>query len=113
MPSEPTPPQDPSEPSPGVSVPVAEPVTRTRPAPRYKVFLHNDPITRMEFVTQILRGIFGLQASRAQAVMLEAHESGVAFVVALALEQAEFRVDQAHSLARAAGYPLTFTYEAE
>ena len=46
-------PNDPSEPVPGVSVPVAQPVTRTRPAPRYKVFLHNDPITRMEFVTKM------------------------------------------------------------
>jgi ATP-dependent Clp protease adaptor protein ClpS len=88
-------------------------VTRVRPAPRYKVFVHNDDVTPMLFVVVILRGIFGLEGKRAAAVMLEAHESGVAFVVALTLEQAEFRVEQAHQRARAAHYPLTFTYEPE
>ena len=52
-------------------------------------------------------------AQQAVDVMYEAHETGLAFVVALPLEQAEFRVEQAHSLARGAGYPLTFTYEPE
>ena len=101
------------EPTPGVAAPVAEPVTRVRPAPRYKVFVHNDDITPMWFVTKVLQGIFGLEAQRAEQVMLEAHTEGVAFVVALSLEQAEFRVEQAHSMARAARYPLTFTYEPE
>lgn len=101
------------EPTPGVAAPVAEPVTRVRPAPRYKVFVHNDDVTPMLFVVVILRGIFGLEGKRAAEVMLEAHESGVAFVVALTLEQAEFRVEQAHQRARAARYPLTFTYEPE
>ncbi|MBX3470129.1 MAG: ATP-dependent Clp protease adaptor ClpS [Planctomycetes bacterium] len=98
---------------PGVATPVVEPVVRVRPAPRYKVFVHNDDVTPMIFVVDVLRGIFGLDARRAAEVMLEAHTSGVAFVIALSLEQAEFRVDQAHSLARAARFPLTFTYEPE
>lgn len=101
------------EKTPGVAAPVVEPVAKVRPAPRYKVFVHNDDITPMWFVTKILQGIFGLEAQRAEQVMLEAHHEGVAFVVALSLEQAEFRVEQAHSLARAARYPLTFTYEPE
>lgn len=101
------------DPTPGVASPVAEPVTRVRPAPRYKVFVHNDEITPMMFVVDILRGIFGLDGKRAAAVMLEAHTTGVAFVVALTLEQAEFRVEQAHQRARSARFPLTFTYEPE
>lgn len=103
-----------SEPArPGVGVPVAEPVSTPRHAPRYKVFVHNDDVTPMELVVQVLRGIFGLEAKRSVAVMLEAHTSGVAFVVALSYEQAEFRVGQAHALARGRGYPLTFTIEPE
>lgn len=102
-----------TEQTPGVAAPVVEPVTRVRPAPRYKVFVHNDPVTPMLFVVDVLRGIFGLDGKRAAAVMLEAHTSGIAFVVALTLEQAEFRVEQAHLRARAARYPLTFTYEPE
>jgi ATP-dependent Clp protease adaptor protein ClpS len=103
----------PDGPSPGVAAPVADPQVRVRLAPRYKVFVHNDDITPMWFVTRILQGIFGLEEQRAEQVMLEAHTNGVAFVVALSLEQAEFRVEQAHSMARAARYPLTFTYEPE
>src|SRR5687768_10804380 len=83
------------EQTPGVAAPVVEPVSRVRPAPRYKVFVHNDPVTPMLFVVDILRGIFGLGVKRAAAVMLEAHTTGIAFVVALTLEQAEFRVEQA------------------
>ena len=101
------------EQQPGVATPVAEPMTKARHAPRYKVFVHNDPITSMEFVMLILTSVFGLEHARAKAVMLEAHNDDIAFVCALSLEQAEFRVDQAHSRARAVGYPLTFTYEPE
>lgn len=99
-------------PEPGV-VTLTEPEVRVRHCPRYKVFVHNDDRTPMLLVVEVLRGIFGLDAQQAVDVMYEAHETGLAFVVALPLEQAEFRVEQAHSLARGAGYPLTFTYEPE
>lgn len=101
------------EEAPGVGV--AEPKTqeRVRLAPRYKVFLHNDPVTPMEFVVIVLVRIFGLDHKMAIGVMLEAHTEGLAFVGAYSLEQAEFRVEQAHSLARTAKYPLTLTYEPE
>lgn len=101
------------DPTPGVAAPVAEPEVRVRPAPRYKVFVHNDDVTPMLFVVHVLTSIFGLETRRASEVMLEAHTTGVAFVIALTLEQAEFRVERAHGVARASGYPLTFTYEPE
>jgi ATP-dependent Clp protease adaptor protein ClpS len=96
-------------------VAIPETITReeTKLYPRYRVFVHNDDVTPMELVVHVLLRIFGLDMARATAVMLEAHHTGVAFVIALTLEQAEFRVEQAHSLARGAGYPLTFTYEPE
>lgn len=111
-------PRGPGEPKapggPGTGVVVeTQSETRTRHAPRYKVFVHNDSVTPMEFVVYVLVNIFSLQHKPAVNVMFEAHERGLALVGAYSLEQAEFRVDQAHSLARAQGYPLTFTYEAE
>jgi ATP-dependent Clp protease adaptor protein ClpS len=102
-----------SGPTPGPAAPEVKPDVRVRPAPRYKVFVHNDDVTPMWFVTQVLQGIFGLEGQRAMQVMLEAHHEGVAFVVALSFEQAEFRVEQAHAMARTARYPLKFTYEPE
>jgi ATP-dependent Clp protease adaptor protein ClpS len=102
-----------TEESPAPAVPVVEPEVRVRHAPRYKVFIHNDPVTTMEFVIYVLTGIFSLRHREARDVMLEAHTSGIAFVGAFSFEQAEFRVDQAHALARSHKFPLTFTYEPE
>ncbi len=79
--------------------------------PRYKVFIHNDDATPMPFVLYVLTGIFSLDRNHAQAVMLEAHNEGLAYVGSYTLEQAEFRVDRAHTLARENKFPLTLTYE--
>ena len=88
-------------------------VTTPRLAPLYRVLIHNDDVTPMDFVVEVLRTVFHLALPKAVEVMLAAHQTGVALVAVLPLEQAELRVDQAHSLARAAKYPLTLTYEVE
>ena len=82
-------------------------------APPWRVVIHNDYVTPMEFVIAILVGVFRLEMLRAEEVMLEAHKTGAAHVVTLTLEEAEARVQKAHALARAARYPLTFTYESD
>jgi ATP-dependent Clp protease adaptor protein ClpS len=88
--------------------------TETRLAPLYRVLIHNDDKTTMDFVIHVLKTVFAqLTEGTAIAVMLEAHHTGVALVCVETLEQAEFHVDQAHSLARGAKYPLTLTYEPE
>jgi ATP-dependent Clp protease adapter protein ClpS len=38
---------------------------------------------------------------------------GIAYVMTLPLEEAKYRVGKAHGIARAAGYPLTFSIEPE
>jgi ATP-dependent Clp protease adaptor protein ClpS len=81
--------------------------------PRYKVFCHNDNGTPMNFVTHVLHAIFGLNVALAHKVMLEVHNKGIAFVGAYTMEQAEFRIDQTHSLARANKFPLKLTMEPE
>jgi ATP-dependent Clp protease adaptor protein ClpS len=86
---------------------------KSRLAPRYRVLIHNDDITTKKFVDRVLRSVFLLEETRAIQTMLEAHHAGVALVDVLPLEVAEFRVDQAHSMARTAKYPLTFTIEPE
>lgn len=80
-------------------------------APRWRVLVHNDPKTTFAFVIDVLRSVFGLDVGASYDVTLEAHEKGVALVATLPLEQAEFKIDRAHALARAARYPLTFTRE--
>ena len=85
----------------------------TRLAPLYRVLIHNDDVTPMDFVVRVLGEIFRLNWARSVQVMLEAPLKDVAYVVTEPLERAEFHVDQAKSLARARKYPLSFSIERE
>lgn len=90
---------------------VVAPDSETALDPPYRVLIHNDDITPMDFVVLVLRAVFHLSSREAQAVMLEAHFGGMAHVTTLGHEEAKYRVGRAHGMARTAGYPLTFTIE--
>jgi ATP-dependent Clp protease adaptor protein ClpS len=94
---------------------VTEPVagSETKLAPLYRVLIHNDDVTPMDFVVRVLEEIFRLDAARSVEVMWEAHTQGLAHVITEPLEAAEFHVDQCRSLSRARQFPLTFTIEPE
>ena len=89
------------------------PVTETELEPPYRILIHNDDVTPMDFVVAVLRSVFELSNGDALAVMLEAHYTGLSYVMTVPHEEAKYRVGKAHSLARAAGYPLTFSIEPE
>lgn len=60
-------------------------------APRYRVLLHNDDYTPMEYVVQVLmQTVPSLTQPQAVDIMMEAHTNGVALVITCALEHAEF-----------------------
>jgi ATP-dependent Clp protease adaptor protein ClpS len=77
----------------------------------YRVIIQNDDVTPMDFVVLVLLTIFELEIERAMSVMLDAHNNGRALVRTLPLEDAQQRVYSAQSLAREAGYPLSFYLE--
>jgi len=85
--------------------------TETQLDPPTRVLLHNDDVTTMEFVVMVLRSIFELGWLEADRVMLEAHFRGLALVGVYPLEEAKYKVGQAHALARAEGFPLHLTIE--
>lgn len=85
----------------------------TRLAPRYKVVLHNDPITTFEFVTDLLVSLFRKDLSEAQRLTREVHDHEQAVIVVTSLERAELYVDQVHALARPRGFPLVASLEPE
>lgn len=89
------------------------PVSQTELEPPFRIFVHNDDITPFDFVIAVLRTVFELERGTALAVTTRAHYMGVAYVATLPHEEAKYRVGKAHSLARSAGYPLTFTIEPE
>ncbi len=62
-----------------------------KPAPRYKVLLHNDDVNSMEYVVQVLmKTVSGLTAPQAVNIMMETHMNGVGLVITCAQEHAEF-----------------------
>jgi len=81
--------------------------------PLYRVIIHNDDVTPMDFVVYILKTIFYLANDRAADIMLTAHIKGNAYVQTLPKSEAEKRVNRAHFEANNAGYPLKFTMEPE
>jgi ATP-dependent Clp protease adaptor protein ClpS len=87
--------------------------TETEFEPLYKVLIHNDDVTPMDFVVHILKTIFYLSNDKASDIMLTAHIYGSAYVQTLAKSEAQRRIDRAHNEAVNAGYPLKFSMEPE
>ena len=77
----------------------------------YKVIMHNDPKTTMDFVTAILVRFFEKETKEALKLMIEIHEKGSSIAGIYPYEGAEFRVEQSTSLARAQGFPLSLSIE--
>ena len=89
------------------------PVAETELEPPYRVLIHNDDVTPIDYVMAVLRVVFFLSGPVAVAITMRAHLTGLAHVMTLPFEEAKYRVGKAHSLARSAGYPLTFSIEPE
>ena len=85
----------------------------TAEEPPYRVIIHNDDVTPMDFVIYVLRQVFLLAGPRAVQVMYTAHYHGSAYVQTLPKSEAQRRVHQAHYAARLQGYPLRFSLEKE
>ena len=79
----------------------------------YRVTIHNDAVTPMDFVVDILKNYFYLANNKAGDIMFTAHIYGSAYVQTLVKPEAQRRIDKAHTAAHNAGYPLKFTIEPE
>jgi ATP-dependent Clp protease adaptor protein ClpS len=75
------------------------------------VIIHNDDVTPFDFVMAVLVSVFHCGQRQAYAITLRAHVTGIAYVTTLPIEEAKYRVSQAHNLARQMGYPLALTIE--
>lgn len=77
----------------------------------YRVLLHNDDYTTMEFVVEILVHIFHKSIEDATRIMLNVHEKGIGVCGVYTYEVAETKVDTVHSIARDHGFPLKCSME--
>ena len=86
---------------------------QTEKPPLYKILLHNDDYTTMEFVVYILESVFHKSAANAAAIMLAVHQQGIGVAGVYPHEIAEAKVNKVGQLARAENFPLLCTMEEE
>ena len=80
---------------------------------RYRVLLHNDDFTTMEFVVDVLRRVFDHPMEVAVRLMLQVHQQGQAVAGVYPRDIAETKTAQAQAAAEQAGMPLLITAEPE
>ena len=81
--------------------------------PLYKVILHNDDYTSMEFVVTILMSVFEKSLEKATKMMLNIHNRGKEMCGIYPRQIAETKVETVHNLAANKGFPLKSTMEKE
>jgi ATP-dependent Clp protease adaptor protein ClpS len=91
--------------------PVAESEEKTEEPSLFKVLLHNDDYTTMEFVVWVLESVFNMPEEQAIQVMLNVHLRGIGVAGFYTYEVAEMKVEKTISLAREQEFPLLATME--
>jgi ATP-dependent Clp protease adaptor protein ClpS len=92
---------------------VTEEKTRLKKPPLYKVLLHNDDYTTMEFVVFVLRTVFQRTEADAVRIMLSVHNQGVGVAGVYSYEIAESKVATVAEMARENDFPLLASLEEE
>ncbi len=100
--------------APGTSEGVAtEQEQKVQPPPMFRVLLHNDEYTTMDFVVQVLQSVFKKPTDEAVRIMLNVHHNGVGMCGTYASQVAETKVAAVYNLAQDHGFPLKCSMEPE
>lgn len=79
----------------------------------FRVILHNDDFTTMEFVVFVLQYVFNRDEAEAFTIMLKVHNEGLGIAGIYPYEIANMKSEKAMNLAKAREYPLLCTVEEE
>jgi ATP-dependent Clp protease adaptor protein ClpS len=85
--------------------------TKVKEPSLYKVLLHNDDYTSMEFVVLLLEKVFHKSIAEATRIMLNVHQQGIGIAGVYHKEIAETKVAIVHDLAQKNEYPLRCSLE--
>jgi len=77
----------------------------------YKVILHNDDYTTMEFVIEVLMKVFHKSITESEQIMLTVHMKGKAVCGVYPYDIAQTKVYQVRQMAKQNGFPLLATFE--
>jgi len=92
---------------------LSESETKLEKPKLFKVILHNDDFTTMEFVVFVLEYVFNRTAPEAFTIMLQVHHEGLGIAGVYPYEIASMKSEKAMNLARSREYPLLCTVEEE
>ena len=87
-------------------------VTHFEPS-MWKVIFHNDDVTPMQFVTQIMIEIFNKTEDQAVNLCKAIHDKGKGVVAIYPFDIAETKSSEATEVARSNNYPLKVSIEQE
>jgi ATP-dependent Clp protease adaptor protein ClpS len=79
----------------------------------FKVILHNDDFTTMEFVVFVLEYVFSHTTAEAFMIMLKVHNEGIGIAGIYPYEVANMKAEKAMNLAKAREFPFLCTVEEE
>lgn len=79
--------------------------------PMYKVLLHNDDYTTMEFVIHVLMKFFSKTYEESHGIMLQVHNDGVGICGIYTHEVAESKSHKVNKYSRGKGHPLKSSFE--
>ena len=77
----------------------------------FRVLLHNDDYTTMEFVVEVLMGVFHRTIVEATRIMLDVHQKGRGTVGTYTYDIAQTKVSTVREMARRREFPLRCTIE--
>lgn len=92
---------------------VVEKKTKLEKPKLFKVVLHNDDFTTMEFVVFVLQYVFSRTEPEAFTIMLKVHNEGIGIAGVYPYEIANMKANKAMNLAKAREYPLLCSIEEE
>lgn len=87
--------------------------TRVRMPRPYHVIMHNDDVTTMEFVVEMLQQVFHKEEAEAVRLMYAVHRRGKAVVGSYSYDIAMTKAQAGMSMARAQGFPFRLTVESD
>lgn len=79
----------------------------------FKVILHNDDFTSMDFVVFVLMHVFKMSDAEAFGIMLKVHNEGIGVAGIYPYDIAYMKSQKATNLAKARQFPLLVTVEPE
>ncbi|MFH0975466.1 MAG: ATP-dependent Clp protease adaptor ClpS [Spirochaetota bacterium] len=77
----------------------------------YRVLMHNDHYTTMDFVVEVIMKVFHKPAAEATKIMLDIHKKGIGVCGVYTYDIAVTKISEVHKMAKKRQFPLKCSFE--